>query len=228
MADEKRLNTKMITPEIVCSYPSLHEKGEDLSGRLAYSMAIHISKQDPKAKAQLQQIMANAAVNAWGEKYKTLKGITHFVEDTDTLEDVGDRFKGTLKFSAKSQKRQPGLVYPNRERVPQELIETTFYPGCIVLASVSAYGTDSGGKKTVAFSLNNVMWVRDGEPLGSVSNPDDDFADHFDDSFTLGGPDPFRDPQDPGPAGGQGDLFGGAADPGPEDAGDLFNSGGPF
>lgn len=186
----EKLNTKWISPEIRCSYPHLAEKTEDLSGRLAYTLSIPLPKSEEQAVAALREVMSNAAVNEWGPKAKDLKGITHYVEDGDEEDEI---YKGTLKFTAKSQKRRPGCVFPNLKPVPEEQIEEKFYPGCFIRASVNAYATEAGGRKTIAFSLNNVLWVRDGERIGGGSNADDDFGDFADPAFTD---DPFSNNAD--------------------------------
>lgn len=179
------LNTKFITPEIVCSYPCLAEKGTDPSGREAYSISIRLPANDKAAIAKLKEVMSNAAVNEWGAKYKDLKksGVTHHVVDGDPEDPV---YAGTQRFSAKSQKRQPVCGYFNADKVfvavPQDEIEDYFYPGAIIRASVTAYATEAGGRKTIAFALNNVLFVRHGERIGGGSNPNDDFADFADEA----------------------------------------------
>ena len=186
----EQLNTKLVTPEIVCSYPHLAEKTEDLSGRLAYTLSIPLPKSDTKAQAMLQQVMSNAAVNAWGPKFAGLAGVRHYVVEGDPEDAV---YKDCVRFTAKAPKRQPGCVFPNMEPVPVERIDEVFYPGAIIRASVTAYGTDTGGGKTIAFSLNNVMFVRDGERIGrGASAPNDDFGAFKDSSFSD---DPFRGQQ---------------------------------
>jgi hypothetical protein len=183
MAIEK-LNTKFVTPEIVCSFPSLAEPSSVNGSAPKYGLSIPLPKNDAKALAALKQVMKNAAINAWGEKYAELKGVKHFVEDCDNDPKYeGDPiYTGCQKFAAKS-KKQPGCVYANLQEIPKDAIADAIYAGCIIRASVSAYGTDTGGSKTVAFQLNNVMFVRDGERIGGASRASDDFADFKDDSF---------------------------------------------
>lgn len=183
---EEKLNTKFVTPVIRCSYPKLAEPDTPERGG-KFGLSIPLPKNDQKANAALKAAMSNAAVNAWGEKYRALGGITHFVVDCDDDPELAEDevYAGCLKFSAKSKKR-PGIVFPNMEPVPTEEIEDVIYPGCWIRASVTAYGTETGGKKTVAFWLNSVMFVKPGESLGGTSKPEDDFAEFADKSWQRG------------------------------------------
>jgi hypothetical protein len=147
---------------------------EDKSGKFSYNISVPLPKSDAAANAALKQCMSNAAVNAWGGKYKTLAGVKHFVTDGDPEDSI---YKDTIKFSAKAPKRQPGCVDQHLRPVPPDQIEEMFYPGAIIRVSVSAYATDKGGSKTIAFALNNVMFVRHGERIGGSSAPDTDFGE---------------------------------------------------
>ena len=48
-------------------------------------------------------------------------------------------------------------------------------------ASINFYAFNSNGNKGIACGLNNLQKVRDGEPLGGKSRPEDDFADEDED-----------------------------------------------
>lgn len=199
----ERLNTKMVTPVIIASYPHLAEKSEDASGNLCYSMQILIDANDEKALSQLKQIMENAAFNKWGKSISEV-GAVHYIADGDADDEIQ---VGKKRFSAKSFSRRPQCVYLNLEEIPLERIDEVIYPGAQVRASISAYGTDKGNKNTIAFGLNNVMFVGEGKRIGGASKATDDFSDYKDDSyqpdyFGEGGNDQGGDP-DPK----QGDLF---------------------
>jgi hypothetical protein len=45
------------------------------------------------------------------------------------------------------------------------------------------YSFNTNGNKGIAFGLNNLQKIRDGEPLGSRSRAEDDFAADEDDDF---------------------------------------------
>jgi hypothetical protein len=172
---EKKYNTKFVTPEIVCSYPSLFTPEDPFnSGEAKYSLSIPISKDNKEALAQIQQCLINAAVNKWGEKKKDLKGLALPLTDADEKDKSEDPvYKNTYYFNAKSNKR-PGVVDSNLQPI---MDEDEVYPGCIIRASMSFYGYDFNGKKGIAVGLQNVMKVRDGDRIGGGSRAEDDFGE---------------------------------------------------
>jgi len=57
------------------------------------------------------------------------------------------------------------------------------YSGVYGRASINFYAFNSNGNKGIACGLNNLQKIRDGEPLGGKSHPEDDFSDEADDDF---------------------------------------------
>ncbi|NMC34274.1 MAG: DUF2815 family protein, partial [Veillonellaceae bacterium] len=45
------------------------------------------------------------------------------------------------------------------------------------------YAFNSNGNRGIACGLNNIQKLRDGEPLGGRSRPEDDFSDQEDEDF---------------------------------------------
>ena len=50
-------------------------------------------------------------------------------------------------------------------------------------ASINLYAFNSNGNKGIACGLNNLQKIRDGEPMGSRSRAEDDFATDDDEDF---------------------------------------------
>jgi hypothetical protein len=81
---------------------------------------------------------------------------------------------------------QPGLVDQNLQRI---ISTDDFYSGCYARATITAYGYDKAGNKGVAFGLQNVQKLADGERFSGRTAAEDDFeaVDDFvaesDDSF---------------------------------------------
>mgnify|MGYP000299728384 CR=1 FL=1 len=72
----------------------------------------------------------------------------------------------------------PGIVDADR----QPILDTSeVYSGVYGRASINFYAFNSNGNKGIACGLNNLQKVRDGEPLGGKSRPEDDFADEDED-----------------------------------------------
>jgi len=166
------LPTKFITPEIVCSYPSLFEARENLSGALKFSLSCPIPKADKKSLLEIKQCIVNAAVNKWGEKAKDLKGIVSPMNDADEKGKDDEIYANTYYFNANSNTR-PGVVDKSLKPI---MAAEEVYPGCMVRASVNFYATDVGGQKRVAVGLNNVMKVADGEQIGGKADAALDFG----------------------------------------------------
>jgi len=85
-----------------------------------------------------------------------------------------DGFGPGLVFASLTSKMKPGIVAADGVTPIED--EEGFYPGCYARASVVAYAYDNKGKG-VAFGLNNLMFVRDGERLDSRTDAADDFKD---------------------------------------------------
>ena len=72
----------------------------------------------------------------------------------------------------------PGIVDADR----QSIIDTSeVYSGVYGRASINFYAFNSNGNKGIACGLNNLQKIRDGEPLGGKSRPEDDFAEEDED-----------------------------------------------
>lgn len=95
------------------------------------------------------------------------------VRDGEEKEELAG-FGPGLKFCSITSKMRPGIVAA--DGVTPVTDADAFYPGCYARATVTAYGYDNVGKG-VAFGLNNLMFVRDGERLDSRTDAADDFAD---------------------------------------------------
>ena len=79
---------------------------------------------------------------------------------------------GCVFINLKSAQR-PGLV---DEKVQDIIDETQFYAGCWARASVHAYAYNHTGNAGIAFGLNNVQKMKDGDPLSGRTKAADDFA----------------------------------------------------
>lgn len=129
----------------------LFPKGADLSALTSAAHAVMVEK--------------------WGaDKAKWPKNLRNPFRDQGEKDHAGYE-AGAVFINATSQQR-PGLV----DAKLQDIIEERdFYSGCFARASVRAFAYDKAGNRGVAFGLQNVQKLRDGEPLGGRSRPSDDF-----------------------------------------------------
>ncbi|RLB85443.1 MAG: DUF2815 domain-containing protein [Deltaproteobacteria bacterium] len=172
MTEKKELNTKYVTPEIICSFPYLFEIS-DYTGKFGLSIPIKTDQEEEIKK--IKTLIGNAAENKWGKKARVEVGkkIKSPLRDGNEEKEGNDEvYKDAVFFSANSAKR-PGVV---DNKVQPLMDQDEIYPGCIIRASVNFYAYDYKGKKGVACGLQNVMKVKDGEPIGGKTTPEDDFA----------------------------------------------------
>jgi hypothetical protein len=176
---------KVITPEFRASWVNLftpqENKREDGTVTRSYSVTAIFPKDTDLSvmKAEAHKVLVDefgADQAKWPEgmrspfrrckeRWKNEKGVVTIPEG---FED-GEAIFVALKASEKSK---PGLVDQN----VQDIIEPRdLYSGCYCRASARPYFYSNKGNRGVAFGLNNVQKLRDGDPLGGKSRPTDDF-----------------------------------------------------
>jgi hypothetical protein len=83
-----------------------------------------------------------------------------------------------MYFINANNKQKPGVLKAINGVKEEVLDPTEVYSGCHALASISFYAFNSNGNKGIACSLNNILKVADGEPLGGVTvDAETDFGD---------------------------------------------------
>lgn len=186
-------DTKVITGEAILSYPNLLKPqagNRDGTGTPKYSVAL-VFAGGRATTDKLAQAAVAAAREKWAGKADEMiktgallvyggKGAA-IRTDAAAKKYTGDRFpEGTVFVNARSANR-PGLVYahagPNGKPaiVPEDKIAETFYPGCLVRASLTAFGYDTNGNRGISFGLNNLQVIGAGERLDSRTAAEDEF-----------------------------------------------------
>jgi hypothetical protein len=148
------------------------EPAETLNGSLKYSASILIPKSDKDTVARFNKAFeetkqANAAFFG-GSIPKVLKG---GLRDGDTEKD-DPIYAGHYFFNANSNEK-PGVV---DQDVNPIIDKDEFYSGCYGRASITMYPYDASGSKGIAFGLNNVQKLEDGEKFGGATSAAADFA----------------------------------------------------
>lgn len=166
----------IITPEARLSYPFIFEPQppNKPDGTPKYGAALLFD--EDADLTELKQAAFNVVVEKFGEKkakelvksgkYKFIGGSHHTIRTDVESKPFPE---GTAAFINARSNNQPGVVSrvpdpntgkPQRITDPQEI-----YPGAIVKALVNPYWYDVDGNRGVAWGLNAIQKIRDGERL---------------------------------------------------------------
>jgi Protein of unknown function (DUF2815) len=170
----------VLTPEFRVSFPNVFEKRAAAPGqepKYSITMLFQV-KTDPKAPkdakivdlAPIMDIVRGAIVAKFGaDKAKWPKLRLPFRKGE---EKTYNGYNPGIIFCAATSKMKPGVVDQN----VKDIIEPNeFYPGCYARAKIAAFVYNTAGNQGVGLGLRNVQKIRDGEPLGGASSPQDDF-----------------------------------------------------
>lgn len=172
----------LTTPAFRVSYPNVFKpKRNELSNKDEYSLEAVFPKDADLSK--LKAAATEAIENKWGkDKNKWPKALrSPFRAQADKIkrdEETGKEFlpdpyvDGATYMNLKSTNK-PGVV---DEQVQPIIDPSKIYPGCWMRATISAYAYDQAGNRGVNFGLQNLQFVKDGDPLGGRTKPEDDFA----------------------------------------------------
>ena len=175
---------RVITPVARLSYPALFKPAEAMNeGDVAKYQCELIFSSGADLKA-LKAAATLAAKDKWGDKVP--KKLRSPFREGDEDREGKDGYEGATFISARSKDKPGVVVGPDREICTDA---SDVYGGCYVRASVTAFAYEAKGNAGVAFALNNVWKVRDGEPFGSRVNAEDEFGDEEFDEDAHGGSD---------------------------------------
>lgn len=177
--------TKVVTGEVRLSYANLWDPKSINGGALKYSVSLIIPKSDTgtiaKVKAAIEAAYreGEAKLKGSGKTVPALSAIKTPLRDGD-LERPDDKAYANSYFLNANSAAAPGIV----DRMCAPILERSeIYSGVYARASVNFYAFNSNGNRGIACGLNNIQKLRDGEPLGGRSRPEDDFSDREDEDF---------------------------------------------
>ena len=173
--------TKVVTGVVRLSYANVWEPKSINGGEEKYSVSLIIPKSDKKTIAAI-----NAAVDAaikegvgkFGGKIPNKAALKLPLRDGDT-EREDEAYKDSFFVNANST-TPPQIV---DSKVQPILDRNEVYSGVYARVSITFYAFNSNGNRGIACGLGNIQKVRDGEPLSSRSNAEDDFTTLDDDDF---------------------------------------------
>lgn len=139
--------------------PARH-KNPDGSDKVQYEVTL-IWDEDTDLTV-LQDLAKHAAIGKWGPGVKF--GPLKMPINPNSRKEGTEGFENQSGFyAAFRSKYKPGVVLANAQPAP----DGTIYPGCYARVSTSAWAFDVSGSKGVRFNLNNIQFIRDGDPLSS-------------------------------------------------------------
>lgn len=184
MSNKVKNPMKVITgPNTRWSYCNVWQPKSINGGTPKYSVSLIIPKSDTvtinKIKAAIEAAYkeGEAKLKGNGRSVPALSVLKTPLRDGDAERSDDEAYANAYFVNANSA-TAPGIVDADR----QPILDTSeVYSGVYGRASINFYAFNSNGNKGIACGLNNLQKIRDGEPLGGKSRPEDVFADEEED-----------------------------------------------
>ena len=174
------MGIKIVTGKVRFNFVSVFEMRKNRNNdEMEYSIQIIIPKKSVATIDKIKSAQAEILKNKFGDKIP--KGLYDPLVDCDNDE----RYSGTAVYSGcyvmslKNKREKPRVVYADLQDIvdSRELVS-----GDYGRVSFDMFVFDKAGKKGVTCSLLNVQKLSEGEPLSTISRPEDDFAAQVDSS----------------------------------------------
>jgi hypothetical protein len=167
--------TKAVIGLVRFSYANIWEpsapKGSD---KKTYNVSILIDKKDKKTLSAVDKCIKAAIdqgkVSKPGWKGKIPAKLDLPLHDGDIERPDNEEYAGMMYLTPKSSTK-PGVVDKDRNPIIEQ---DQFYSGCYGYVSINFFPYDTMNNG-VGCGLNNIMKVKDGEPLGGRQSADEDF-----------------------------------------------------
>lgn len=167
------------------SYANVWEAKSINNGEPKFSVSLIIPKSDEKTvrkiKAAIEAAYKEGAgkLRGNGKTVPPLSAIKTPLRDGDTERPDDEAYTNAYFLNANSA-TAPGIVDSTCQPI---LDRSEVYSGVYGKASISFYAFNSNGNKGIACGLNNLMKIRDGEPLGGKASAKSDFETNDDEDF---------------------------------------------
>jgi Protein of unknown function (DUF2815) len=174
------VETKVITPKAVLSYPHLDEPQAAMNGmgKPKYS-AVLVFPAGTNLSALEAAVLEAATVKFGASAAAKLNSGTLKTPLRKDAEEKG--YSPGSTFINVRTEQKPGCVYlwpgPDGKPadIPDDRIKGDLYAGAFVRASLRAFAYDTNGNKGVAFALNNIQKLGDGPRLDGRKAAADEF-----------------------------------------------------
>lgn len=170
-----KVELKVLTPKFRVSFPAVFQAESFQGGDPKFALTMLF---DGDADLSKLKAAAQAAVEEkWPDKKKRPANLRSPFRDGAEKPEL-DGYDGCT-FVRATSKTKPGLVDLNLQQI---IDPAEFYAGCFARATIRAYAYDQAGNRGVAFALENIQKLGDGQAFSGKATAEQDFAAVSDDA----------------------------------------------
>ena len=171
MSNSKQ-KSNVMSPKFRAFYANVWEPRAMEEGKPPFYSVMMVFDKEAQATEEFKNLKREAmraAKEKWGEKLPANLR-TPFRKGEEKLDTNG--MEADFVFVNAKSKYQPGIV----DQGARDIIDKdAFYSGCYARATVTCYAYDTKGNKGVAFGLQNIQKLGEGEVLGGRKAAKDEF-----------------------------------------------------
>ena len=171
-------------PKFRVSYPNVFKPKGFKDQEPVYSLVMLFDKKTDLTP--LKRAVQNAIIEKWGADKAKWPALRSPFRNGDAEKAGVDGYENTIFVTAKN-KNPVAIVDKQIQPIAEE--SRSFYAGCYAKAALLAYAYDNMGNRGVAFSLQSLQKVGDGEEFTSKRKPEEEVvveSDGSDDEAAYG------------------------------------------
>ena len=174
------MSTKLVTGIVRLSYVNIWDPkrpANNPDAKPKYSCSIIIPKSDKATINAINKAIDEAiqdGIGKFGGKIPNKATLKLPLRDGDIDREGDPAYANSYFVNASANEDHPPKVVD--KRVQPILDHAELYSGVYAKVVLNFFAFNQQGNRGVACGLGNVQKIRDGEPLGSVSNPASEFS----------------------------------------------------
>lgn len=183
------MSTKLVTGVVRLSYANVWEArrpANNPDAKPKYSCSLIIPKSDKQTINAINRAVDEAiqeGIGKFGGKIPNKATLKLPLRDGDIDREGDPAYANSYFINASANEEHPPKIVD--KRVQPILDHAEIYSGVYAKVAVNFYAFNQQGNRGVACGLGNIQKIRDGEPLGSVSDPASEFSVEDDDDLGL-------------------------------------------
>ena len=179
------MSTKIVTGIVRLSYANVWEPKRPAANPDAkpkYSCSLIIPKSDKETVAKINAAIDEAlqeGIGKFGGKIPNKATLKMPLRDGDIEREGDEAYKDSWFINANANEEHPPKIVD--KRVQPILDHSEVYSGVYAKVAINFYAFSVSGNRGVACGLGNIQKIRDGAPLGGMSDPTKEFSAEDDD-----------------------------------------------